>query len=81
MKRARSSEALVKGVLTSGKQVGEVGLRAAESRVAVFARKQVFLAREPPSLLHAVGLLQEPWGVTWRREGIIPKHLHHARTS
>lgn len=51
-----------KGALTSGEQVGEVGLRAAEASVAavaVVAREQVFLAREPPSVLHAVVLLQE----------------------
>lgn len=48
-------------VLTSGEQVGEVGLGAAEARVpvAVVAREQVLLAREPPFLLQTVVLLQE----------------------
>lgn len=49
-------------VLTSGEQVGEVGLGEAEARVpvAVIAREQVLLAREPPLLVQAVVLLQEP---------------------
>ncbi len=49
-------------VLTSSEQVGEVGLGEAEARVpvAVVAREQVLLAREPPFLIQAVVLLQEP---------------------
>lgn len=47
-------------MLTSGEQVGEVCVRAAEASLAVVAREQVLLAREPLPLLHAVRLLQEP---------------------
>lgn len=49
-------------VLTSGEQVGEVGLGAPEARVplAVVARQHVFLARQPPLVIQAVILLQEP---------------------
>lgn len=49
-------------VLTSGEQVGEVGLGASEARVplAVVARQHVLLARQPPFLIQAVVLLQEP---------------------
>lgn len=49
-------------VLTSGKQVGEVGLGVAEARVpvAVVARQETLVAREPPLLLQAVVLLKEP---------------------
>lgn len=48
--------------LTFGEQVGEVGLRGAELRVpvAVVAREEVLLVREPPFLVQAVVLLQEP---------------------
>lgn len=49
-------------VLTSGEQVGEVGFGEAEARVSVtvVAREQVLLTREPPLLIQAVVLLQEP---------------------
>lgn len=49
-------------VLTSGEQVGEVGLGAPEARVplAVVARQHAFLARQPPLVIQAVILLQEP---------------------
>lgn len=49
-------------VLTSGEQVGEVGLGAPEARVplAIVARQHVLLARQPPLLIQAVVLLQEP---------------------
>lgn len=49
-------------ILTSGEQVGEVGLCAAERHVsvAVVAGEQVLLARQPPLLLQAVVLLQKP---------------------
>lgn len=49
-------------VLTSGEQVGEVGLGAPEARVplAVVARQHVFLARQPALVIQAVILLQEP---------------------
>lgn len=49
-------------VLTSGEQVGEVGLGEAVARVpvTVVAREQVLLAREPPLLVETVVLLQEP---------------------
>lgn len=52
----------MKVVLTSGEQVGEVGLGASEARVplAVVARQHVLLARQPPLLIQAVVLLQEP---------------------
>ena len=48
--------------LTSGEQVGEVGLGETEARVpvAVVAREQVLLPREPPLVVQAVVLLQEP---------------------
>lgn len=48
--------------LTPGEQVGEVGLGVSEARVplAVIAREQALLAREPPLLIQAVVLLQEP---------------------
>lgn len=48
--------------LTSGEQVGEVGLRVAEAcvPVTVVAREQVLLACEPALLLQTVVLLQEP---------------------
>lgn len=53
---------IVKAVLTSGEQVGEVGLGAPEARVplAVVARQHVLLARQPPLFIQAVILLQEP---------------------
>lgn len=49
-------------VLTSGEQVGEVGLGAPKARVplAVVARQHVLLARQPALLIQAVVLLQEP---------------------
>lgn len=47
--------------LTSGEQVGKVGLGEAEARVPVtiVAREQILLAREPPLFVQAVVLLQE----------------------
>lgn len=53
---------IVREVLTSSEQVGEVGLGAPEARVplAVGARQHVFLARQPALVIQAVILLQEP---------------------
>ena len=52
---------VARALLTSGEQVGEVGLGEAEARVpvTVVAREQVLLPREPPLVIQAVVLLQE----------------------
>lgn len=66
-RQKRSSYHLrVQQVLTSGKQVREVGLGEAEARVPVpvIARQQVLLTGDPPLVIQTVVLLQEPYGVT-----------------